>query len=111
MMESSRRSYNENDDYSYGRISTAYIDYKGVNYTYFGIEEKDGYLTLENKTDRDISQVYVYYKNCKVNDIYIGGITYRIPFDDIAAGTKKESVANHFSVEKSEIVDIQITKE
>ena len=71
-------------------------------------EGTDGRLTLKNKTEQTCPYVYVYYKTKYTDDIYLGGITYRVPYEEIPAMTQVEADAGHYHPDKSEITNIQI---
>lgn len=74
----------------------------------FDTEGVDGRLTLKNKTEETWSCVYVYYKTQLNKDVYLGGITYRVPFEEIPGETQIETDAGHYSPDTSEIVEVQI---
>lgn len=108
VLESNRRKYSDKDDYSYGNIATAYMNSMSLMEDAFEIKSEDGKLTLKNKTNETYKKVYVYYKYSQVGGAYLGGITYRVPFENIVAKTSVESVANHFNKNTSVIVDVQV---
>lgn len=72
---------------------------------------RKGRLMLKNDSKDTYPLVYVYYKNKIEEDLYLGGITYRVPFEQVPAQTQVESEAGHYSPEISEIVDIEVKKE
>lgn len=74
-------------------------------------EGVEGRLTLKNESEETYSMVYVYYKTKIDKDIYLGGITYRVPFEGIPGKTQIETDAGHYSPDKSEIVGVQILDE
>lgn len=74
-------------------------------------EGTEGRLTLKNRSDEAYPLVYVYYKTMADNGVYLGGITYRVPFEQIPGKTQIETDAAHYSPDKSEIVEIQILGE
>lgn len=42
---------------------------------------------------------------------FMGGITYRVPFENIGGKKTVTSVANHFNANTSVVVDVQIAEE
>lgn len=110
VLEANKREYNSMDDYSYGTVATAWIDYVSLHEDKFLITKDDGKLTLKNKTENTYTKVYVYYKYAQVGGAYMGGITYRVPFENIAPNATIESVANHFNKATSRIIDVQIVE-
>lgn len=111
VLEANKREYSKEDDYSYGEVANSYLDTQGLQSKKFEIEKKDGELVLKNKTKKSYKKVYVYYKYAQSGGAYMGGITYRVPFENIGAKKSVTSVANHFSKVTSIIVDVQIAEE
>ena len=71
----------------------------------FKIMAQDNWIKLENISNQDIkSDIYVYFKNYE-DQIYQGGITYRVKFaGGIKAGEKVEVQSQHYSSKKSKIL-------
>jgi hypothetical protein len=111
VLEKNKRPYKEKDDYSYGTVVNAYLDNPTLKEDMFKLTKENGKLLLENKTDKDYKKIYVYYKYTQIGGAFFGGITYRVPFEDVKAGTKVESIANHYNKNTSKIVDVQIAQE
>ena len=63
----------------------------------------DGFINVKNLTDAPLTDVYVYYKNTDENG-YLGGITYRVPFGDVAAGEVKQASASNMRRETGRVV-------
>lgn len=53
-------------------------------------------ITVTNRSDAAMSQVYVYYKNAS-GDLLLGGITYRVGLTDLGPGETQSCYAGHFS--------------
>jgi len=68
----------------------------------------DGTLDVTNKSGKDIEgDIYVYYKNYKDN-LYRGGITYRIKLEGgLKAGATKQLQPSHFYPDLSRLMTIQ----
>ena len=108
-LEQNRRAYSAADAYSYGRTAAAYTD--------AGMPEGDalvldtataGQLAVENRSGTDYERLYVYYKYVQADGVYLGGITFRVPFDHLANGARGESVAGHFDPTVSRIVAVTV---
>lgn len=110
-LESNKREFSEEDAYTYGETATAYIEQPSLEEDKFELETEDGKITLKNKTDKSYEKVYVYYKYVQIGGAYLGGITYRTPFENVPAGGEAEAVAAHFNPESSKIMAVQIQQE
>ena len=111
VLESNKREYSDEDDYSYGEVVNAYLDEPDLLKKKFEITKEDGKLVLKNKTKKSYKKVYVYYKYAQAGGVFKGGITYRVPFENIESGKTVSSIANHFNKNTSIIVDVQIAEE
>ena len=111
VLESNKREFSEEDAYTYGETATAYIEQPSLEEDKFELETEDGKITLKNKTDKSYEKVYVYYKYVQIGGAYLGGITYRTPFENVPAGGETEAVAAHFNPESSKIMAVQIQQE
>jgi len=71
----------------------------------FTLSAKDGWIRLENKGEQDITQdIYVYYK-AYADDVFTGGITYRVKFEGgIPSGESREETAGHYLLDGSKIL-------
>ena len=69
------------------------------------IQTLDGAMNISNITEQDITEdITIYYKN-SANDVFYGGITYRIRLEGgIKAGEIRQIMANHFYDPGSNIV-------
>lgn len=102
VMEQNCREYDEEDDYSYGEASTGFTE-QNLYEDMFSVSGEDGELTLTNNTDTTYSTVYVYYKYIQSGGAYLGGITYRTPFENVEPGDTVNAVANHYTESSSVI--------
>ena len=62
----------------------------------FDITTEQNTITVTNRGDSAVSQVYVYYKNAS-GDLLLGGITYRVGLTDLGPGETQSCYAGHFS--------------
>lgn len=81
VLESNKRKYSDKDDYSYGNVVNAYLDAPDLLEDKFEVIKENGNLKLKNKTDKTYKKVYVYYKYVQSGGAFMGGITYRVPFE------------------------------
>lgn len=93
------------DDWTYEDDITAYIKKAELHEDKFSWEAGNNLLVLNNKSNDKYSKVHVYYKNTQ-DGIYIGGITYRIAFENLEAGEKREKLSKHFDGNNSHVMMI-----
>lgn len=111
-LELNRRPYSDGDDYTYGQTASGYVDAPSLEEERFDLDTTQaGKLTLKNRTDEAYGKVYVYYKYVQVGGIYLGGITYRVPFENLPAGGEAESPAGHFHPKNSRIMAVVVMTE
>lgn len=89
---------------------TAFIDEASLYPKIFSWEAGNNMVRMTNKSDEDFKNVYVYYKNVE-NGIYVGGITYRVKFDNLKAKQTAQKLSKHFSGKQSQIMMIDYLKE
>ena len=109
VMESNASSLpNNGEEYKYSVENLAYFNSSlSLHLDDFKISTKDNWIQLENISEQDITNdIYVYYKNVE-DDIYHGGITYRVKFfGGIKAGEIKQIQSKHYSSKNSEILNL-----
>lgn len=81
---------------SFDEAPTVHLDELEITFS-------DNIINVKNLTDKTIKDVYVYYKGVR-NDIFFGGITYRVGFGEIEPGKIAQTVANKFSPDSMQIV-------
>lgn len=111
VLESNKREFKEEDSYTYGNAATGYMEQPTLEEDKFHIEVEKGKITLKNKTNETYAKVYVYYKYVQLGGAYLGGITYRTPFENVKGGAEVEAVAGHFNPESSKIMAVQVLDE
>ena len=79
-------------DVQYAHIT---LSRSGESYA-FDITTEQNTITVTNRGDSAVSQVYVYYKNAS-GDLLLGGITYRAGLTDLGPGETQSCYAGHFS--------------
>ena len=113
LLEKNRMQFDKSLDYTTAEINCE-------NYAVFQAEPElhedklkiqilDGAINVINISGEDIDgRIAIYYKN-KADDVYYGGITYRIVIDNgLKADEIRQMVASHFSDTGSEIVFVTI---
>ncbi len=108
VLESNKREFKEEDSYTYGETASGYMDQPTLEEDKFELVTEEGKITLKNNTDQAYEKVYVYYKYVQLGGAYLGGITYRTPFENVPAGGEIEAVAGHFNPDSSQIMAVQI---
>ncbi|MBO5322837.1 MAG: hypothetical protein J6A88_01885 [Oscillospiraceae bacterium] len=75
------------------------------------LKTSDGVINVSNISGEDIDgDIVIYYKNA-AQDLYYGGITYRVTLQGgLKAGEMKQSLSNHYSETGSEIMFITISE-
>lgn len=108
VLESNKREFSEEDSYTYGETATGYMDDPTLEEDKFELVTEKGKIILKNKTNESYDKVYVYYKYVQLGGAYLGGITYRTPFENVPANGEVEAIAAHFNPESSQIMAVQI---
>lgn len=86
----------------FSEAPTVHLDEFRITYT-------DSIINVENLTDADIDNVYVYYKSMK-NDVFFGGITYRVKVGTVKSGATVQTVAGKFKADSTRIVFVTYDK-
>lgn len=69
----------------------------------------NGALTVENLTDEDMGEIYIYYKNTASDGLFYGGITYRARVDaGLKAGKSTTVMTRHYYANACTVVNVQI---
>lgn len=102
VLESSGYTYQETETYSYADCVVAYVEDWHEYNDIIEVKCINQAFEITNLSDKDLEKVYVCYKN-KVNDIYFGGITYRVTFSEVNAQQTYSKDGQHFNM-LSEVV-------
>ena len=76
-------------------LNSCYFEEPSLHEDTVGIYESHGVLNIQNKSEKDIKNAVVYYKQTDENG-FLGGITYRTTLDSIKAGETKQFNSEHF---------------
>ena len=106
VMESTGKiEFNEDDKYKYVDSIQAKLDNMSLMKDKVQItKQEDGVIGIKNVSGKDLGTVYVYYKYFQEGGAYLGGITYRVKFENVKAGANVEEKTSHFSKNSSEIL-------
>lgn len=111
LLEQSRMSWDEAVTYSEPvTANVAFFQHElSLQKDMLQLQTLDGCLNVTNISGQDIEgDVVIYYKNV-AQDVFYGGITYRVRLQGgIKAGEIKQIMADHFSTGGSEVVFITI---
>ena len=105
LLELSRQPMPESTD-GYTALVTMYAAFDaepGMNADALEITTQDTAITVKNISGKDMGQVYVYYK-VAYGELYLGGITYRVGVNGLAAGQSTTCYAGHYSTEYSKLM-------
>lgn len=105
LLELTRRPMPESTD-GYTALVTMYAAFDaepGMNADALEITTQDTAITVKNISGKDMGQVYVYYK-VAYGELYLGGITYRVSVNGLAAGQSTTCYAGHYSTEYSKLM-------
>ena len=105
-MESTGKiEFNKDDKYKYVDSIQAKLDNMSLMKDKVQItKQEDGVIGIKNVSGKDLGTVYVYYKYFQEGGAYLGGITYRVKFENVKAGASVEEKTSHFSKNSSEIL-------
>lgn len=81
----------------------AFEEEPSLNSDVLEITGEDTAITVTNISDKDLGQIYVYYK-VAYDNLYIGGITYRVGISSLAAGQSATCYAGHYTVDYASIM-------
>ncbi len=81
----------------------AFSEEPSMNEDVLEVTAQDTAITITNRSDQDMSQVYVYYK-LDYGDFYLGGITYRVGASNLAAGESTTCYAGHYTSDECSLM-------
>lgn len=68
------------------------------------VKREDGLIGIKNISNKDFDTVYVYYKYFQKGGVYLGGITYRVKFENVKSGHTVKEKTSHYSKNFSDIL-------
>lgn len=106
VMESTGKiEFNKDDKYKYVDSIQAKLNNMSLMKDKVQItKQEDGVIGIKNVSGKDLGTIYVYYKYFQEGGAYLGGITYRVKFENVKAGASVEEKTSHFSKNSSEIL-------
>lgn len=110
VLESNRREYKDGDIFTFGDLNAAYLKETSLMEDTFEIKSEDTKLTVTNISDTDYKLVYIYYKYTQRGGAYLGGITYRVPVENIGAGKTVEVTAGHWREGSSRLSMVEVAE-
>ena len=100
--------FNEKDKYQYLSGKNTMEDALSLMEDKITVTTKGKKVTVKNISNENLDTVYVYYKMGTEGNCYLGGITYRVKFDNISPGKSKTENTLHFLSANSEILKIEV---
>lgn len=108
VLEKSNKLFNENNSYTYSDNIVAEIESISLMEDQVKIDSTDGIIELQNISGKNISVAYVYYKQKIFTQDLPGSITYRIKLENIKSGESAGGIANHYSIDDSDIIMVDL---
>ncbi|WP_122638483.1 hypothetical protein [Romboutsia sp. Marseille-P6047] len=108
VLEKSNKLFNENNSYTYSDNIVAERESISLMEDQVKIDSTDGIIELQNISGKNISVAYVYYKQRIFTQDLPGGITYRIRLENIKSGESAGGIANHYSIDDSDIIIVDL---
>lgn len=109
VQELNQLKYSKDITYSYLSAVEALVqDEKGMHEDQVSVIGENGKITVTNNSDENIPELYVCYHTVQSGGVYRGGITYRVAFENIAAGESKTVESGHFYEKSSSILFVDI---
>lgn len=111
VLEQNRLQVQKGAVFTYVDDMSSFTDYVALSDTGIDVILGDGQLRVKNNTGKDLTDVYVYYKQVHTDGNFLGGITYRVPIGELKAGEEADSVAMHSRVGSSRVVSVTYREE
>ncbi|MFQ8988919.1 MAG: hypothetical protein ACLR6T_09585, partial [Intestinibacter sp.] len=108
-LEANGMKYSSGAGYKYADATYALTNMP-MNSNKVKVSTSDSKVTIKNTSGKDLGTVYVYYKNLDKSGAYLGGITYRVKFDNVKKGGTLSQNTKHFSKSNSKIVMVDTEK-
>lgn len=108
-LETSGMKYSSSTNYTYAEATYAQTN-MSMNSSKVSVSTADSKVTIKNISGKDLGTVYVYYKNLDKSGAYLGGITYRVKFENVKSGDKLTQSTKHFSKSNSKIIMVDTEK-
>lgn len=112
VQEAQQAEYSADAVYTYSGATEALVtDEKSMQEDKLQISGEDGKIAIKNLTDSDIDRVYVCYRTISNGGVYLGGIAYRVPVENLKAGEEKSIESGHYLQGYSGILFAEIVSE
>lgn len=108
-LETSGMRYSSGTNYTYAEATYAQTN-MSMNSSKVSVSTADSKVTIKNISGKDLGTVYVYYKNLDKSGAYLGGITYRVKFENVKSGDTLTQSTKHFSKSNSKIIMVDTEK-
>ena len=108
-LETSGMKYSSGTNYTYAEATYAQTN-MSMNSSKVSVSTADSKVTIKNISGKNLGTVYVYYKNLDKSGAYLGGITYRVKFENVKSGDTLTQSTKHFSKSNSKIIMVDTEK-
>ena len=113
VLEKNRMEYPRKDEVTEAQIQNVIYFTEELSFCEEQLELSvmDGAFNIKNISGEDLSgNIAIYYKN-KQDDVYFGGITYRVVIEGgIEKDGIKQVMTNHFKIDESEVMFVDYTE-
>ena len=110
VMESGKQLYSPNIKLSGISGSSSTLENLSLNEDKVKVSFDGQKLNVKNISDEDFTSVSVRFKTFTTGNVYLGGITYSVTFNDLKKGEESSSVPAHFFAEQTEILTVDIRR-
>lgn len=96
VLEKDRMTITEGDELVFKDCQTSFNDGAILTTDDLAVARQGNTVTVENRTDKTLTNVCIYYKNKLEDGTFLGGITYLMSFDSLEPGASAQNSARHF---------------
>ncbi|MCD7807965.1 MAG: hypothetical protein LUH02_01375 [Erysipelotrichaceae bacterium] len=108
VMEANKQTCDEDAKLSYGGSEIATLSSMDLCKDQVSIKEDNGSITIMNKTNSDISELRLFYKNQLDTGEYVGGIAYTVKITDLKANSSQTVQPSHYDTEYGVVMMVRI---
>lgn len=110
VLEKNKKTISKQDSFLYVNCKGSYQMNASLHESVIQLNPDGDILKVKNISEKEINNVYIYYKY-KEDDLYYGGITYRISVGTLKANEEKEIQSYHYDNESSEVLMVDYQTE
>lgn len=111
VLEKNKAVYESGKEYTVTDFSSGYFNSTTLMEDSIELTSSDGKISVKNIGEKTYEKIYIYYKTKKLSGVYMGGITYRTPVENLKPGEVQEVLAAHYKENASEIMMLESSEE